>query len=168
MNEERPKHSATCIAMRAMVKACSEFGEAAWVELQELMKSREDDYICIVFAQEARRFLQEDAQSRELHASVLKALEEQVASSSTVPAAAAISCLAVSSDISVGCKDKLWQIFFGDEPYLRPRAAILLSKLGALYSTVVARVIPADGNEAAIFLYAIRSVLSKHIVDTNY
>ena len=130
------------------------------------MSSREDDYIRIVLAQEARRFLQENETSRKLYPAILKTLEDQAASSSPAPAAAAIICLTFTEDVSVECRDILWNKFFGDDPYLRPRAAILLSKLQALNSTAAARVMPADGNEAAILLNVMRSVLSKDVVET--
>jgi len=108
LNEHRPKHNATCIAVRALIKACSEFGDPAWHELKELLDSRQDDYIRIVFAQEARRFIEEDGAELALYPKALDIIEGQAASSSSVSAATAITCLAsaIHSQINIFQRDR--------------------------------------------------------------
>ena len=166
LNEQRPKHNATCIAMRALIKACREFGDPAWRELKELLQSRQDDYIRIVFAQETRRFIEDDNSELTFYSKLLNEIEEQAASSLPVSAATAITCLASIGNTSAKGRDTLWNILMGDDGYLRPRAAMVLSRLGALTSTAAARIFPECGDEAALFLFSLQSVQSKAVIDS--
>ncbi len=153
LDEERPRHNATCIAVRALAKACSEFGDQAWQALKPLLASRSDTYFRMVLAQEARRFLQRADEGTRLHPELQYVLEGEVASRSETAAAAAIACLRVIGQTSAGGRDRLWQKFFGDSGYLRARAGGLLAGLNALTAASVARVLPSDGNELALLLH---------------
>jgi retron-type reverse transcriptase len=166
LNEERPKQNATSIAIKALIKACEDFGEDAWIELKKLIESREDEYLRLVMAQEARRYLEEDPE-RHLYPELQKTIEKQIGSSE-ICSAAAITCLSAVEDISAigrDARDALWQTFLGNDGYLRPLAAILLSKLNLLKSTAAARIIPDDGEEATLFLFATRFKSSQALID---
>jgi hypothetical protein len=60
LQENTPKHSATCIAIKSLIKACNDFKEDAWLELEQLLLVRTDEYFKILFCQEARRLVEEN------------------------------------------------------------------------------------------------------------
>jgi len=150
--DERPRHNATCIAVRALIKACSEFGDPAWHEVDRLVQSRSDSYFRVVVAQEARRFVQRANEGIRLHPMLQQFLEEQIASDSEIVAAAAIACVGESGSVGAGGSHLLWQRFLGESRYLRPRAGMVLAGLGAMTAASLARVTPADGDELALLL----------------
>lgn len=169
MNELRPKHNATCIAMRALVKACSEFGEAAWAELKRLLDLRSDPYIHVVFMQEARRFIEGSQAGAELYSGLKREIERQMSSSSQIVAAAAMECVAaVGASRFPTAAGGLLKRFRGNDEYLRSRAAFLLSQLDALDATGSARIIPSSGDEIALLLFATKSppVWSRAVIDS--
>ncbi len=161
LDEERPRHNATCIAVRALTKACTDFGDQAWQAIEPLVKSRRDVYFRVVLAQEARRFLQRADEGTCLHSELQLVLEEEVASQSEIAAAAAIACLRVIGQTTSRGRDRLWQRFFGESGYLRARAGGILSSLDALTAASIARVLPSNGDELAAFLHG-TSALHTH------
>lgn len=166
LNEQRPKHNATCIAIKALIKACIDFGDEAWLELNKLLESRKDEYFHIVFAQETRRFLEESELT--LPEKILNTLEIQTKSEFLVSATAALTCLTKIKKISPNGKDILWNLCFLDNDYLRNRAIFVSSIFNEINSTTISRIIPntSNGEDAAILFLTSKFFKSKVVLDS--
>lgn len=165
LNELRPKHNATCIAIKALIKACIDYGDEAWLELNKLLESRSDDYFHIVFAQETRRFLEESESELTLPEEILNTLENQAKCESLVSSAAALTCLTKVKKISSNGKDILWNLCFSDNDYLRNRAIFVSSIFNEINSTTISRILPGDGEEAAILFLVHKFFKSKVVLE---
>ena len=86
LTEYRPKHNATCIAMRALIKSCIESGNANanynFRRLKDILEKRKDEYIYLVFLRETRKWLEENQLDTEINPEIIKEIEECVASPS--------------------------------------------------------------------------------------
>lgn len=172
LTEYRPKHNATCIAMRALVKSCIESDNANatnnFKRLKDILEKRKDEYIYLVFLRETRKWLEENRLDTEINPEIIKEIEECVSSPSFEISAEAIQCLIIISKISDACKSKLVEIFNSGRINIRARAGYLLGKTRNINSGDLARVVSSliDGTEIAIAFKLINSkLITKPIID---
>ena len=165
LNEQRPKHNATCIAIKALIKACHDFGDTAWSLVKGLLEARQDEYIRVILAQETRRLSEDTGLGAQPWTPLLKEFEKIAGSGLLVASSASLAALAIVGHTSPEGRDCLWRIALGDQPYLRPRAMAALANLDAISAAAAARVIPDDGEEANLLLLSTQQLKSRAIVE---
>ena len=152
LNEERPRHAATSIALRALVKASSEFQDAGWIELSKLLEKRSEEYLKICLCQETRRLKESMGEDLVLHPDLLHTLTSFLTHASPTVAAAAAECLSGISPIEDFCRQPLRDLVFGPDSYVAARAAVALRLVDAIDSNTMARLSLRNGDEFALVL----------------
>ncbi|MEJ2901515.1 reverse transcriptase domain-containing protein [Pedobacter panaciterrae] len=144
LEEDRPKHSATCIAVSSLIKSCSEPEKTNWQLFKGLLDNRTDEYFKIIVAQEAGK-LYEVSQLQNLSEEIIQLLIQLAADGSApVAAAAAINTLIRIQELRLDEENinKFKAIGVGSGIFLRMRVVAWLDRQELVNETYLARALP--------------------------
>ncbi len=164
LTEQRPRHNATCIAVRALIKASTYFADDVWRDFKALIDAREDTYFKVVLAQEARRFLKESTEGTTLHPGLALTIERQLVDGDETAAAAALGTLTAAKGTTASGRDAVWHCLLGGSSYLQARASDVLMALESLRPTDLARITTGDADDLAILLVCTRSAITEPVL----
>lgn len=159
LDEDRPKHNATCIAVSSIIKSCNEPEKRNWSLFEGLLANRTDEYFKIIIAQEAGK-LYEKSQLQHLSNEIIGLLIRFATDDSApVASAAAINTLISIRELQLNESDKtvFKQIGVGSQLFLRTRVIALLDILGLINETYQARVLPTTLFEVELMSSLIRN-----------
>lgn len=156
--EDRPRHTAACIAIESLVKACGDLDEEAWQDLSGVYQARSDQYFKILLCQTVGKILQ-DNETEETPVAIdpkILLLIQGISTDENCPIAAA-----AAFQVLTAIDDDHYYLFahqniaFSTNDFLRPRAIRFLDQIGKINSTSLARLEPVRLIEFEVFIHFI-------------
>jgi RNA-directed DNA polymerase len=151
LKEERPRHNATCIAIRSLIKACSEPHHILSQEVSNLIQERQDEYFKIILCQEAARLTLTQPELKIAPMIIEEICKISIDVSFPVAAASSYTFFYLVKDAKLQTENT-FNIALGNSYFIRPYATHVLLSRKIMNETSLARIVPESIIEAEIHL----------------